>query len=256
MKNKKGGDEKMKSILEVVQNLLKPYIDRNVEITTGILGAKNLLPNTAATQTVNGITFTVNSDGSITASGTATDTAFIDLYIPASSISAFNAILSGCPSGGGANSYELLATLVISGTPTYYRDYGDGVIIPASASGQVSQANINVRVSVRSGVTINQTFRPMIRPATVASNTFRPYAMTNRELTLNLEYKEITATTNANGLIIIGDSGKALPYGVVPITGGVEVTGILLNEYGVYYARTNKNSTQITIGVLRKRIGY
>ena len=36
-----------------------------------VLGAKNLLPNNATSQTVNGVTFTVNSDGSVTASGTA-----------------------------------------------------------------------------------------------------------------------------------------------------------------------------------------
>lgn len=220
---------------------LESDVDRNIEVATGILGAKNLLPNTATTQTVNGITFTVNSDGSVTASGTATDTAYIDLYISASSISAFNAILSGCPSGGGANSYELLATLVIGGTPTYYRDYGDGVIIPASASGQVSQSNINVRVLVRSGVTINQTFRPMIRPATVASNTYSPYAMTNRELTNDLNDDSLSSVTSLYGTIEGGYKkiGKivivnirltvntSIPNGVLVIEGLPAATGTL-----------------------------
>ena len=48
--------------------------------TTG----KNLLPNTATSQTINGVTFTVNADGSVTANGTASSSAALYLAEDAS----------------------------------------------------------------------------------------------------------------------------------------------------------------------------
>lgn len=47
-------------------------------------GGKNLLPNTASSKTANGVTFTVNSDGTISVSGTATG--YADLTIGKSEV--------------------------------------------------------------------------------------------------------------------------------------------------------------------------
>ena len=44
--------------------------DGSVEVVSC---GKNLLKNNATTKTINGVTFTVNEDGSVTANGTATD---------------------------------------------------------------------------------------------------------------------------------------------------------------------------------------
>ena len=62
-----------------------PTPDTPVEIqsVTGLQNievcGKNLLKNQGINQTINGITFTKNEDGSITASGTATATAFYNM---------------------------------------------------------------------------------------------------------------------------------------------------------------------------------
>ena len=56
----------------------------------------NLLENTAKTQTVNGVTFTVNKDGTVTANGTATAVSFIAINT-FSYIANQDYMLSGCP---------------------------------------------------------------------------------------------------------------------------------------------------------------
>lgn len=68
-------------------------------------GAKNVLNiSTAQTQTTNGVTFTVNSDFSITCSGKATATAFFSMAV---SFPAGAYYFSGMPESGGSGSYRL-----------------------------------------------------------------------------------------------------------------------------------------------------
>lgn len=68
-------------------------------------GAKNVLNiSTAQTQEVTGVTFTVNSDFSITCSGKATATAFFSIPV---SFPAGAYYFSGMPESGGSGSYRL-----------------------------------------------------------------------------------------------------------------------------------------------------
>lgn len=100
----------------------------------------NLLPNpTSATQTITGITFTNNSDGTITVNGTATANSTYNLgtfTIPTN----YELKLSGCPSGGSTSSYYLYAYDTTSNKT--YSDTGSGVTF-TSTSGSV---NIYIRV--------------------------------------------------------------------------------------------------------------
>ncbi len=128
----------------------------------------NLLENTAESQTVNGVTFTVNEDKSITVKGTATDLAYINV---GSYTFDEKVILSGCPSGGSANTYNLYAY----GTSLLGRDIGSGAEIQAN-----EQADI--RLMVASGVTIDKTFYPMIRKASVQNDRYMPYGVGSVEV--------------------------------------------------------------------------
>jgi len=135
-------------------------------------GGKNLLPFTGATTTINGVTFTVNSDGTVTANGTATsDAAF--LYWDKNTfggkcLQPGSYILNGCPSGGGNSTYRI-ASNGFSG----WADIGNGsnnTIVEA-----MNQTNIVIVVS--SGTTVsNLVFKPMIRLATETDATFAPYS--------------------------------------------------------------------------------
>ncbi len=130
---------------------------------------KNKLP-TSTTKTSNGVTFTVNSDGTITADRTASSTnnAEYDFTVP-SSLYGNQVVLNGCPSGGAdSNTYRMFFLVNGSRKAT---DYGNGVsyTIPASPSSCV------VRMNVFKEFNGTATFKPMVRLASVADATYEPY---------------------------------------------------------------------------------
>ena len=88
-----------------------------------------------------------------------------------------NYILSGCPNGGGTTTYDLRWYLYSTGKSAY--DQGSGASVEKDGNTTVS----NIAIIIRSGITVNNiTFKPMLRDSVVRSNTFVPYAPTNREL--------------------------------------------------------------------------
>ena len=134
----------------------------NVEVT---VTGKNELENKAQTTTVNGVTFTVNADKSVTANGKATGDAYFNIAekitIPS------GRILSGCPNGGSNTTYSLHAWYNSSIVKI---DSGAGVIFTEDFT-----AN-EIYIAIRSGVTVNNlTFYPMIRKAEITDNTYEPY---------------------------------------------------------------------------------
>ena len=159
------------------QTTFEPYenicpISGHTEVTVTDCG-KNLLPypyqNT--TKVTNGITFTDNGDGTITANGTATAEAQFLLTTSLPNSEWTGKILSGCPQGGSTSTYYITAQ--VSGFPwtMYARDIGNGVTITDSG-----YANIRFLISIKSGQTVNNlTFKPMICLATEADATYEPY---------------------------------------------------------------------------------
>ena len=142
------------------------------------LGAKNLLKVTSATQTINGVTFTVNNDQTITVNGTNTGTStalFVINDIPLQSGIAYT--LSGCPSGGSTATYYI-GSLDTTDWQEFTTDIGNGGTATLS-----EPKTIRFRIGIRSGVTVNNlVFKPMLRRAEITDSTYVPYAPTNREL--------------------------------------------------------------------------
>ena len=145
-------------------------------------GAKNLLKITASSQTIKGVTFTVNDDQTVTVNGTNDGTgtsAFV--IVPnaqAITIPDGNYILSGCPSGGGETLPYDLRWYMYSPSKSAY-DSGNGASVKKSGNG----AGSNIAIVVKSGRTAdNLVFRPMLRRAEITDSTYVPYAPTNREL--------------------------------------------------------------------------
>lgn len=135
------------------------------------MGAKNLLKLNTASQTINGVTFTVNDDQTITVNGTASANAdfSINTALP---LTAGSYILSGCPSGGNNSSTYKMQIQSIG------YDTGNGLTFNLSAA-----RNNNVYIRIWSGYTAtNLVFKPMIRRAEITDDTYAPYAPTNREL--------------------------------------------------------------------------
>lgn len=130
---------------------------------------KNLLPIIATSQTINGVTFTVNEDGSITAKGTATSAATLHLNYPRNFAEAGATYIV---SAGGA--YEKGKYVFQWWRPTEdgsaVIDKGDGFTITYSGN---EKNNISIYVYI--GTTIDTTFYPMIRKADITDDTYEPY---------------------------------------------------------------------------------
>lgn len=154
---------------------------QNVYKVNGVVGAKNALPITRPSRTTNtGVTFTVNSDGSVTVNGTASADTWFQLC-DGFKLKDIGYTLTGCPSGGSSTTYELQfrSTEADSSQWQMVNDYGNG----KTATGDPTRTYIGF-VGIHSGYTAtNLTFYPMIRLATDTDSTYQPYAMTNQQMT-------------------------------------------------------------------------
>lgn len=132
-------------------------------------GNKNLLKCTAVSTEKNGITFTVNTDGSIVINGTAPNDTNVDFDINDGAVSEIPAdkvvVLSGCPEGGSNSTYALIAY------SQNVSDIGEGVTFTTTESNRIY-------IRIYKGTTVNNlTFRPMIctKAAWDISKEFMPY---------------------------------------------------------------------------------
>lgn len=133
---------------------------------------KNLLDNTATTKISNGITFTVNSDKTVNVNGTNDTSANSSLIINRYDLSPGTYILNGCPSGGASNTYRLAIQETGSYSVLDSIDIGNG-------SGEFTidtTTNVQIAIFIQKGLTINNLlFKPMLRKATIADDTYEQY---------------------------------------------------------------------------------
>lgn len=165
-------DNVVEQIYSLNQGLTNSLADMN-----NVLGAKNLLPNKASTQTINGVTFTVNSDGNITVNGTAT--ADVSYYVNTSFTLKKGIYILSMP---------FSTPTAFSEAYIWLRDSNNQSIVFANDSDKeftlTSDTVCSCVLMMGSGYSItNETLYPMIRPASITDDTYVPYSMTNREMT-------------------------------------------------------------------------
>lgn len=136
-------------------------------------GGKNMLNVTVSSSTVYGVTYTVNTDGTVTVNGTADANNNSVLIIGSVTlVSGTQYILSGCPSGGSATTFELMLTAESSGGASKARDTGTGATYT-----ETENHTRAIQIVVRAGQTVsNITFKPMLRLSSVSDATFAPYS--------------------------------------------------------------------------------
>ena len=113
-----------------------------------------------ATQTINGVTFTNNDDGTITVNGTTAVTAQIELLRFNSTVNHIYLCI-GCPSGGGYSRYRLEAAIYDNSNiwKTGFSDIGNGGI----SSKLEEDRYIAIRVQIYGGYTANNlVFKPQL----------------------------------------------------------------------------------------------
>lgn len=151
----------------------------------GVYCGKNLLENLATTKTVNGITFTINADKSITINGTASATTMFDVNTTIKLDG--NYILSGCPSEVSQQGVEWLFY-----DGAWQRDMGSGKTFTTSKA-KTQKCVINIP----SGKTItNATIYPMIRLATETDATYEPCNKQTLTMPFDLPSMPNTETKN------------------------------------------------------------
>lgn len=155
-----------KSNVEInTDNIAK--LNQNLQLTFQQTGYQkpNLIETAFASITTNtGITYTANTDRSVHATGTASDTTGI--YVPVT-LQQGNYILSGV-NNGDSNSYSIR---IIRSDDTY-KDLYNGEL-PFTVENSTETVRIYLRVAT--GYTIDYTFYPMIRNADIFDNTYAAY---------------------------------------------------------------------------------
>ena len=126
---------------------------------------KNLLP-TGTAQTIKGVTFTPNADGSISVKGTATGNVFYGangLWNTLNVKGGTEYILSGTP----ANAPKSMYIAIVGGVMCKH-----GIEVAFSYD---ADTDISVVIVVESGSTVDYVFHPMIRLASIADAAYEPY---------------------------------------------------------------------------------
>ena len=116
------------------------------EVEGNSFAYNQLCSNVTASQTINGVTFTNNGDGSYTVNGTASANTYKSVQSPMTVLANHKYLIKGAPSGSNYETYALVDTY--SGTGGYIGE--DGKIITTS-SDKVFQLGIYVK----EGVTVN-----------------------------------------------------------------------------------------------------
>ena len=141
----------------------------------------NILNCTPTTYQHYGVKFTTNADGSVTVTGTATDSAFCRL----ASVN----LTAGT---------QYVLTGGTSDITLSFRNHAMGVVYSPSDVEYVPDENVTVYVAIRvgAGVTVNETIYPMVRLGAVKDTTWKPYAGQTLELTHTLPGIPVTSGGN------------------------------------------------------------
>ena len=147
------------------------------------LTGKNLLKNTSKGQVANGVTCTVNDDGSITLNGTTNAKSWFGVNDEGFTFKAGQKyILNGTPKGSNSSKYYLYA----NGYHT--NDYGEGCEIVYE-----TDTKTPIGIYVNAGITLdNVTFKPMI---SYEGGDYEPY--TEQTLELNRVLHGIPTTDSS-----------------------------------------------------------
>ena len=207
---------------------------RNYRIYGNSVERKNLLKNTATSQTINGVTFTVNDDGSVTCNGTAVGI-YNTFYIPFKA-SGGTYILNGCPKSGSDNSYRL--DIRDSSGSVIAFDYGEGT--GGVQLGDSAAYRITIRLQ-QNYICDNLTFYPMIRKANIEDSTYEPYIE-------NTSVGDLQA--NGKYLVPVTVSGKNLAPTILPqSSGGINIQQIGDGIYSMSGTSQKQNNFVFTLNL-------
>ena len=142
-----------------------PEYPQEIKVARG----RNLLPNNATSQTINGVTFTVNPDGSIKAVGTATSQAYFSIANISGIFEIGQEYTAGGITGGSNNTYVLVFGQFDGDT---WKKEVDLTAFPMTFTAEY--ADMRCSIVVASGTTINTTFYPQLELGSIPT-PYVPY---------------------------------------------------------------------------------
>lgn len=193
--------------------------------SNGILGAKNLNSYPyyhTSRPNFNGVDWVDVGDGTWTAQGTATGNSSVychnrthpsdrELFLPNGDYR-----ISGCPSGGGDSTYSINIDITTNGgNNNLARDYGEGATFTISGddfSNKGAYVRISLTVFKNYAITGTLTFKPMVTLVEDTDTTWRPYAMTNKELTDVVNNVPLTAGTYTLQAVVDASGNKTYSW--------------------------------------------
>ena len=175
-------------------------VNENINSLIDVCGSKNKLLNIAASETVNGITFTVNSDKTITVSGLASAEANHFLFTTGIVLPLETGLtyeLTGCPQNSGG------MHLRVRERTEAWRDNsddGNGKTIPLAVGSYIQGAVI----TIDSGTNISTpvVFKPMLRLSSILDDSYVPYGEAKFAARKDLTSIIATGATNTTGATI------------------------------------------------------
>lgn len=167
----------------------------------------NLLENTAISQTINGVTFTVNEDKSVTVNGTATDLVYFDINTTFDSTKMAGAIFNGFPPNYKGSTSNLIIRVSSKDSRISLQE-----ILGNNSKILDNGKDLMFAMRINGGYTVNNlTVYPMITYADANITEYHPYTgqkeicvdVLGKNLLKNIVYYENTTVDYAP--IIRGD---------------------------------------------------
>lgn len=162
----------------------------------------NLLKNTNTSKTLSGVTFTINTDGTVSLSGTATGLINYqintDIRLPGTT----TYYLSGCPANNqGITLQDMNGSVVNQGTAVEFTTLNEN----------------NLRIHIPSGANCNgMKISPMIRTKDSKTTTYEQYEETTYELSRN--WQTLNGLYLSEGHNVLTFTGNG--YVTIELTGG------------------------------------
>lgn len=149
---------------------------------------KNLLENTATTQMINGVNFTVNEDKSVNVNTNGTASAVTPILLGTYTFKANESyILSG----------QKTNTLLTFGK----NPDGSGLVVfDSTVYTPTEDITLYARLLVDKGTTVNDTIYPMLRLASVKDATYEPYTESTATILLDEPLRDEDLIVNVDGV--------------------------------------------------------
>lgn len=198
---------------DILDDTYEPYHESVETMYEEEIHGVNLLKVTASSSTSQGITWTVNADGSIKANGTASSSSSNAALVLADGIT--------FPVGtytltGGLSTKARVACRLTSASSWIGEDDGDGFTFSVADPA----ARHTFFIAILNGETVsNVVFKPMLRKATIEDSTYRPY--NNQAIQNQLNDKGVLGAKNRLKFPYCHVTGSPIPVG-----GSVENAGI------------------------------